>query len=684
MLSDPRPGSVAGLSHFGCAPVNVATVTLDLDSYLALPRLSGLLASRDGRLVVHRALPDREATRFATTILEVDPSGATPPRPLAGPRTGLAAAGATPAGDLLLTDHRTDPEAPLPKEDEVAALWQLPAARGEPRYLTATPAGVGTVRIARDAGTVVLSSRVFRSAADLESDRELAGARRDAGTAALWFDGYPVRHWDAHLGQRAPRLFTLDRGALRDLTGDVGWALREAAFDVTPDGATVVSTWEVPTGGGDRNRDLVAIDVATGQRRTLLHDPHASHDELAASPDGRHVAVCRAPRISPTTPARVELWLVPLDGATPRRLAPGFALWPHGLAWTPDGAAVLFVADEAGRAPVWRVEVDEVDAAPVRLCADGAFSDLTPGDGVLHALRSRIATPPEVVALHPHETDQQARVLHAVEPDQQWPGRVEEVATTAADGTPLRAWLVLPEAATGPSPLVVAVHGGPLSSWNAWQWRWQPQLFAARGYAVLLPDPALSTGYGPRMIERGWDQWGGTPYTDVLALTDAAVARDDVDATRTAVAGGSYGGYLVNWIIGHTDRFRAAITHASLWDLTAFRGVTDDTLEWERWWGDPEAYAEAYRHWSPSGYAGKIATPTLVVHGAQDYRVPVSEGLALFTELRRRDVPSAMLYLPDENHWVLKPGNIRVWYSAVLRWLDHHVLGEPWRHPELL
>ncbi len=668
----------------------VGSVTLDLDAFLSLPRLSTLLATPDGRLVVHRALPDAEGTRFVTTVCEVTGSG---PRPLAGPRPGLGAVAVTPAVDLLLSDRRPDPAAAPDKDgDEVAALWELPAAGGEPQYVAGTPAGIGTVRVAREAGTVVATSAVFRHAETLDDDRERATARRDAGTTALWFDHYPVRHWDHHLAQRAPRLLALDRdsGTFRDLTGDVGWALREANLDITPDGTTVVCSWETPVGSGARYRDLVAIDVATGARRTLLHDPDVEHGELAASPDGRHVAVCRETRHDPTTPADVEVWLVPLDGGPTRRLAPDFEHWPHGLTWTPDGSALLFVADEAGRAPLWRLDVDKPDAAPERLSDDGAFSDIAITDDAVYALRSRIGTPPEVVAVAPG-----VRVLHGVEPAQPWPGTVTEVTTTAADGTALRAWLVLPASATGretcssgsshrAAPLLVAVHGGPLGSWNAWHWRWQPQLFAARGYAVLLPDPALSTGYGQAMIKRGWDQWGGSPYDDVIALTDAAVARDDVDAERTAVAGGSYGGYLTNWVVGHTDRFRAAVTHASLWDLPAFRGVTDDTVGWERWFGDPERDAEHYRRWSPSTHAGAISTPTLVVHGEQDYRVPVGEGLALYTELQRRDVPSGLLYLPDENHWVMRPGNIRVWYQTVLAWLDHHVLGEPWQRPELL
>jgi dipeptidyl aminopeptidase/acylaminoacyl peptidase len=186
------------------------------------------------------------------------------------------------------------------------------------------------------------------------------------------------------------------------------------------------------------------------------------------------------------------------------------------------------------------------------------------------------------------------------------------------------------------------------------------------------------------MLERGWQEWGGRPYTDILALTDAALERPDLDAERTAVAGASYGGYMTNWIIGHTDRFRCAVSHAGVWDLISFRPTTDDLIDWELWFGDPGKRPEFYRQWSPSTYAEKITTPTLVTHGERDYRCPVGEGLALYSELQRRGVDSAMLYLPDENHWVLKPGNIRVWYQTVLAWLDHHLLDQPWERPHLI
>jgi dipeptidyl aminopeptidase/acylaminoacyl peptidase len=170
----------------------------------------------------------------------------------------------------------------------------------------------------------------------------------------------------------------------------------------------------------------------------------------------------------------------------------------------------------------------------------------------------------------------------------------------------------------------------------------------------------------------------------VLAATDAACARPDVDASRTAAMGGSFGGYLANWVAGHTDRFRCIVTHASLWALDQFHGTTDLGLWWEREFGDPYADPARYVDNSPHRFVGNIRTPMLVIHGERDHRVPVGEALRLWTDLVRHGVPAKFLYFPDENHWVLKPQHVRVWYGAVLAWLDHHLLGAEWARPEHL
>ena len=207
---------------------------------------------------------------------------------------------------------------------------------------------------------------------------------------------------------------------------------------------------------------------------------------------------------------------------------------------------------------------------------------------------------------------------------------------------------------------------------------------AARGYAVLLPDPALSTGYGQQMIERGYTSWGAVPFSDVMAITDAVAERADVDKTRTAMMGGSYGGYMANWIAGHTDRFQAIVSHASLWVLDQMFGTTDGPAFWRRSFGDFTTQPERYLENSPHLHVDKIVTPMLIIHGDKDYRVPVGEALRLWWDLTSRSKQVKFLYFPDENHWVLKPGDVEVWYATVLAFLAEHVRGEAWHQPELL
>jgi dipeptidyl aminopeptidase/acylaminoacyl peptidase len=234
-------------------------------------------------------------------------------------------------------------------------------------------------------------------------------------------------------------------------------------------------------------------------------------------------------------------------------------------------------------------------------------------------------------------------------------------------------------------PLLLWIHGGPLGSWNAWSWRWNPWIAVAHGYAVLLPDPALSTGYGYDFIKRGWGSWGDAPYTDLLAITDAAAARPDIDARRTGVMGGSFGGYMANWVAGHTDRFAAIVTHASVWALDQMLTTTDAPYYWTR-----ELTEERVRANSPHHSADAISTPMLVIHGDKDFRVPIGEALRLWWDLLSRSraedgsSPHKFLYFPDENHWILKPGNAKAWYATVLAFLAQHVRGEEWRRPELL
>lgn len=663
------------------------------DAYVGLPRVNGLRLSPDGRrLVAPVSEVGPDGRTFVSAIWEIDPEGGAAPRRLTRSGAGENAPVFLPDGSLLFTSKRPDPDAE-PDEEATTALWLLPAEGGEARRVAARPGGISGVVVARDAGTIVYTSDVYPGAA--EADAGARKERKDAGVTAVLHESPQVRYWDRDLGPARPRLFGAavpagGAGTLadeRDLTPDAGTALDFAAPALTPDGGTVVTPWEVPTRNARKYSRLVAIDTRTGERRTLADDPEYDFENPQVSPDGRYVAAARSyDGRHDGEPRDMTLWLVDLETGRGRDLLDGHHLWPGEISWAPDSSAVYITADDRGRRPVFRVGLD--GGGPVRLTGEGAYSALNPApDGTaLYALRDSWSEPPTPVRVDTAAVGQEPARLPSPTPELEPPGTLTEVETTVEDGTVVRSWLVLPAdaSAESPAPLLLWVHGGPYASFNGWSWRWNPWLMAARGYAVLLPDPALSTGYGASMLRRGWGNWGAATFADVIAATDAVEARPDIDADRTAMMGGSFGGYMANWIAGHTDRFRAIVTHASLWALDGFHATTDYPPAWTREFGDPLTQPERYERNSPHRHVANIRTPMLVIHGDKDYRVPIGEGLRLWWDLLSHEVDAKFLYYPDEGHWVLTPGNIKVWYETIWAFLDHHVHGKEWRRPRLL
>lgn len=671
-----------------------------LADFVALPRIGGLALSADGsRLAITVQTLDAEKKKWQTALWEVDPAGNRPAHRLTRGAPGEASPAWAPDGSLLFTSTRPDPGA-KEKDDPKAALWVLPAAGGEARLVVSRASGIAAFTVAADTGDVVVVAPTMPGATDAEADEQRRTKRKDAGVSAILHEAYPVRFWDHDLGPAVPHLFWAGElpaegpaGAerptveLRDLTPHA--APPDGAGDdiaLSPDGQLLARSEHIADGPAGRRSRLVLTDTADGSTRVLVDDPVADVYAPRFSPDGaRLVCVREAMSTYAEPPDHTLLLIDPADGAA-QELTPGFDGWPSAPQFSADGAAVYFLADVDGRHAIFRVPVD--GGEPVRLTADGAYSELQVSrDGsALYALRSAWDSPSAPVRLDPTAPMQESRALPNPGTLEALPGTLHEVVATAADGARVQSWLVLPAGASAdsPAPLVLWIHGGPLMSFNAWSWRWCPWLLAARGYAVLLPNPALSQGFGQDFIRRGWGEWGGAPYTDLLAAVDAALERPELDSSRTAAMGGSFGGYMANWVATRTDRFRAIVTHASLWDLDAFTGTTDAAYYWEKEWGDPLTEPKRYEQNSPHRFADAIRTPMLVIHGDKDYRVPIGEGLRLWYDLQKRGIPSKFLYFPDENHWVLTPGNAAVWYEAVFAFLAEHVLGEEWQRPELL
>jgi dipeptidyl aminopeptidase/acylaminoacyl peptidase len=669
----------------------------------------------DGSLVFLSARP-APPDGPASEARAAGPSAGQPGPAQTGPAqtsTAPASTGHTSTGHTGTGQAATGQPGPAPGNGTAGkrALWLLPADGGEACQLTAPPGGISRLATAAAAPLAAFTCPVLPGASGIADDAQRRKDRADAGVTAILHEAAPVRHWDHDLGPDQLRLLVtvagpdaadcelataeLDGGSPRDLTSEPGRALDEHHFELTPDGRFAVTGWSVFDGCGGLREEVAVIDTRTGTRRTLLSAPDADFSSPRISPDGRSVLAIRSAHDTIGMPGDVTLMLAPLDGsAGPADLLAVLDRWPAEAAWAPDSGSVFFTADDEGRRPVFRAELGPAGrraAAVTRLTTDdGAYTSLCPApDGrYVYALRAAVDSPPAAVRLDASQPGEPEFLAGPAGPPP-LPGRLTEIATTASDGTVLRAWLVLPAAAAAdsPAPLLLWVHGGPLSSWNTWSWRWNPWLMAARGYAVLLPDPALSTGYGLDFIARGHGEWGDRPFTDLMAITDAAVARPDIDEGRTGMMGGSFGGYMANWIAGHTDRFRAIVSHASLWALDQVFGTTDSPVLWRRLFGTPQSHPDRYSANSPHLHAAEITTPMLIIHGDRDYRVPIGEALRMWADLAGGPSGQAgakFLYFPDENHWVLTPGNATIWYETVLAFMAQHVLGEPWRRPALL
>jgi len=689
----------------------------DLDDYIALPRLGGLALSPDGRrLVTGVSTLNEDRTKYVTALWEVDPAGERPARRLTQGHTGESQPTFTQDGDLLFVAKRGT------EDDAKPGVWRLPAAGGEASLFAAHPGGVAGLSAAARAAVVTVVANTMPAAVGVDEDHRLRTERTEHKVSAILHAGYPVRYWDHDLGPDLPRLYAAEPASaeasepreassaadadaskpreassavdadaaptgshrLRDLTPAAGGGLTQTAQDLAADGTFLVTTWNVPEARGSMRSQLRRIDVAHGTQTVLLDDAETEVGGPQISPDGTIVAFLRSSRSTAGQAPNTWLEVVPAGGGEPRALTREWDRWPGQVRWLPDGSGLLVVADDDGRSRLFHVALDTGEVT--RLTDEGALTDVVvaPDGSAAYALRASYAYPAEVVRIDLADLSGEAPVTVLRGPAERpaLPGTLTEVETTTADGVRVRAWLALPEGASAqaPAPLLLWIHGGPLNSWNTWSWRWNPWLMVARGYAVLLPDPALSTGYGQDFVQRGWGAWGGAPFTDLMAITDAVEAREDIDAERTAAMGGSFGGYMANWVAGHTDRFRAIVTHASLWALDAFGPTTDAAWYWGREMTPEMALAN-----SPHLHVGNIRTPMLVIHGDKDYRVPIGEGLRLWYELLSSSglpadsdgrSPHRFLYYPDENHWILTPQNAKVWYQVNLAFLAEHVLGE--------
>lgn len=661
-----------------------------------------------------------EGSAFVSQLFEVTPGSA---RQLTFGEESASLLAVGERGEVYFT--REDPGA----EKKGDAIWMLPPG-GEAREIFRYRGGIESVRATTENLYITLSVLPGACKPDATVEQQLAASselskkRADAKVSAVLHQRFPTRYWADDLGPGEPRLFasplpplerTTDLTWPKDKAGDPADAangastkempaklpdheleLTEVKLPPAPAGAhqwNLGSVMPTPDGskvllGMEERRSIdtfnqLWITTEEGEPRLLLADPAADIYAAAIANDAEWAAVGR--ELPPLPGQTVQETTMKLDLASGTTDVLWDQTWNY-LTIAPDNT-IYVAADREGRGGVYRLD-GHGGATLITPDDEYNYSCLNWTQDGLVALRSSIAEPSSVVFI-----DAQTGTVTEgprLTPDFELPGVLTEVTATALDGAPLRGWLALPEG-EGPHPLVVFAHGGPWGSWNDWTWRWNPWVFTAQGYAVLLPDPGISTGYGNEMVARGHDALGDEPFTDIMALTDAAVERDDVDDQRQLFTGGSYGGYMANWVAGHTgDRFKGIVTHASLWNVESM-GRTTDNGGWYRWMmgavpsgkhaGPPQA-----EKWSPHAFVDQIEVPMLVIHGDKDYRVPVSQGLELWMDLQRTspDLGHQYLYFPDEGHWILKPGNAEVWYQTFLAFLDQHGKEKGFKTPDML
>jgi len=567
-----------------------------------------------------------------------------------------------------------------------AQVWIIPVHGGEARQLTSISTEADGVTWAKKSDALLFTSQVYPDCADDACNKKRLEDTEKCKVKARIVDELLFRHWDEWREGKYAHLFTISAqgGTPRDLTPGVvdspTWFLGAPdGYDISPDGTEVCFTSN--RSGGSRiawstNNDLFLVSTQGGEARNITKDNPGSDASPQYSPDGRYIAYTSQARDGYESDL-LRLRVYDRQTGSIKDLTTGFDQWVSSFAWAPDSNTIYFAAPERGQQPLFKTSVSK---PMVEKVLGGMNDDLqvTPDGKSLVLTRSSLTQPAEIFRVPASGgtplplTSANAALLAELDLNP-----AESVATQGALGAEIQSLLVKPPAfdANKKYPAIVLVHGGPQSAWDdAWSYRWNAQMFASRGYVVIMTNFHGSTGYGQKFVEEISGDWGGACYQDVMKATDYLESLPYVDRTRIGAAGASFGGYMINWIAGHTNRFKALVSHDGAYDSRSMYGETEEIWfdEWEHQ-GLPWSKREAYEKSSPSNHVQNIQTPMLLVQGALDFRVPEGQAIQLFTSLQRRGVPSRLLYFPDEGHWVLKPQNSQLWYKTVLEWLDKYV-----------
>ena len=645
---------------------------LTIEDVWAVPRVGAPVLSPDGKTAAFTvSVYDAEEDKSNADLWLLDvASGAT--RKLTAHKASDTSPAFSPDGKRVAFLSKRDP-------DKATQLYVIAVDGGEPERLTEMPIGVSSPKWFPDGKRIAFVSAVIGADGTPESTKKALEAREKAKVKAYVSEDRLVRFWDRWMtNDEWPHLFTVDV-ATRKVTDLLPGSKRffdlmegTGHFDVAPDGSALVFAAN-STGPPYRelNEDLFLVPAGGGAPRNLTADNPAGDGDPVFSPDGKAIAYVREVKAD-GWPDYGRLALLDLATGKSRMLTDGWESSVGRHRFTHDGSAVVFAAEEKARGSLWTMPV--AGGAPKRVWKGGTatLGDVAADGAVLFAWND-LAHPNEVATVKRDGSGFRTLTAFA-EPvmSRVALGAARDVTFKGAAGQDVQMWVLYPPGfdAAKKYPLVHLVHGGPVGTFgDSFHLRWNAQAFAAPGYVVAMVNFHGSSSFGQAWVESILGAHPDKPFEDVMKATDFLIAKGAVDPKRMAAAGGSYGGFLVNWIEGHTDRFAALVSHAGVYNLM---GQYASDATWGRhhsYGGTPFTNRDAVEKWSPNRYAEFFRTPMLILHGERDYRVPVTQGLELYGTLTAKGVPARLVAYPDENHWILKGQNAKHWYGEVLGFL---------------